>query len=313
MTAAHPRVAAPGRLAEPAPGVYAWTQPDGGWCVSNAGIVLAAEPGRGPLLVDTAATHARSVALREAVGTLTPYAPQLIVNTHFHGDHSFGNAVLAGPGTLIAAHERTREEMAAAGLGLTGLWPDVDWGGLELRLPDLTYRDGLVLHHGGRRVELLHPGPAHTADDTVVWLPEERVLFAGDLVLPGRTPFVLMGSVSGSLAALRRLRELEPRVVVGGHGPVAGPEALVETERYFTWLTETAAAGHRAGLDPLALARSAGPGPWAHWHEAERLVPNLRRAYAELDGAPPGAPLDVLGAFAEMVEYNGGVLPPSHA
>ncbi|GHH40043.1 cyclase [Streptomyces umbrinus] len=307
------RTAAPGRLEELADGVFAYIQPDGGWCVSNAGILL--EPGRGggPVLVDTAATHERARAMRTALGGLTPESPRLIVNTHFHGDHTFGNAVLAGPGTVVVAHERTRSEMAAAGLGLTGLWPDVEWGGIELMLPDLTYRQGLTLHQGERRIELIHPGPAHTTNDTLVWLPEERVLFAGDVVLPGCTPFVLMGSVAGSLATLELLRKLDPLTVVGGHGPVSGPEALTRTEEYFHWLTELAAEGRAAGLTPLQLARERGPGPYGDLRDPERLPANLHRAYSELAGEELGHALDVVSVFGEMVEYNGGVLPVSHA
>ncbi|WP_405619759.1 MBL fold metallo-hydrolase [Streptomyces sp. NBC_01511] len=304
---------APGRLEELADGVYAYVQPDGGWCVSNAGILT--EPGHGgrPVLIDTAATESRAKALRAALGRLTPEAPRLIVNTHFHGDHTFGNAVLAGPGTVVVAHERTRTEMAAAGLGLTGLWPGVEWGDVELMLPDLTYRDALTLHHGGRTIELIHPGPAHTTNDTLVWLPDERVLFAGDVLLPGCTPFLLMGSVIGSLGTLDLVRKLDPRIIVGGHGPVSGPEVLAETEAYLRGLLERAVQGREAGLTPLQAARRCGPEFYPELRDPERLLANLHRAYAELDGRPPGHPLDVVGIFGEMVEYNGGVLPLSHA
>jgi cyclase len=146
-----------------------------------------------------------------------------------------------------------------------------------------------------------------------VWLPEERVLFAGDVVLPGCTPFVLMGSVAGSLATLELMRKLEPRTVVGGHGPVSGPEALTQTEEYFRWLTERATEGRAAGLTPLQLAREAGPGPFGDLRDPERLVANLHRAYAELAGEALGSALDVVSVFGEMIEYNGGVLPLSHA
>nr|AAC18113.1 cyclase/dehydrase [Streptomyces roseofulvus] len=292
-----------------ADGVHSWLQPDGGWCVSNAGILLA--PDR-VALVDTAATEARSRALGAAVAGLSPHPVRLLVNTHFHGDHSFGNGIL-GKDAVIVAHERTRTEMAEAGLGLTGLWPGVDWGHVDPVLPQLTYRRRLTLHHGDLRVELIHPGPAHTTNDTLVWLPEQRVLFAGDVLLPGATPFVLMGSVTGSLHTLRLLRRLGPRVVVGGHGPLAGPEVIEETERYLLRLRRIATEGHAAGLTPLEAARRHGPGPFAHWSEPERLAANLHRAYAELGPAPLGTPLDVLACFGDLIAYNDGELPVSHA
>jgi len=293
-------------MQEIADGVFAYVQADGGWCVNNSGVLL--EPDR-VTLIDTVATVRRAWRLQEALARLTAARPHLLVSTHFHGDHTFGNSVLAGPAAVVVAHERARTDIIEAGLGLTGLWPDVEWGDIRLRPPDLTYRDTLTLHLGDRRVELLHVGPAHTTGDTVVWLPEERVLFAGDVLTSGCTPFVLMGSVSGSLRAIERLRSLRPRVVVGGHGPVCGPEVLDETAGYLRWLTGTAEDAVKSGLSPSAVAREVGAGPYGDWVDPERVVGNLHRACAELRGEPEGAPLDVVAIFGEMIDYLGGKLP----
>ncbi|MFD7576493.1 MBL fold metallo-hydrolase, partial [Streptomyces sp. NPDC059810] len=81
----------PPRTEELAPGVYAYIQPDGGWCVSNSGVLIGDD---GVTVVDTTATEDRARALRAAVGALTPAPVRLVVNTHFHGDHTFGNAVV---------------------------------------------------------------------------------------------------------------------------------------------------------------------------------------------------------------------------
>ncbi|MGP4012661.1 MBL fold metallo-hydrolase [Streptomyces sp. 4N124] len=306
MTTAAPDTA---RLTEIADGVFAYVQPDGGWCLNNAGLVVG-DDGRA-VLVDTAATERRARHLRAAVLRAAPVPPRTLVTTHFHGDHTFGNRFF--PEAVVVAHENARAEMAAAGLGLTTLWPDVCWGDIDVTLPHLTYRDFLTVHLGEVRAELIHLGPAaHTRGDTAVWLPRQRVLFAGDVLMNGVTPFCLMGSVSGSLAVLRRLRALDPVTVVPGHGPVGGPELLDAGEEYFGWLARQARSGAAAGLSPLELAREQGPGPYEHLLDAERLVPNLHRAYAELAGAEPGAPLDVGALFREMTEYH-GALPACHA
>ncbi|WP_338014292.1 MBL fold metallo-hydrolase [Streptomyces sp. CB02009] len=305
--------AAPGppRTEELAPGVYAYIQPDGGWCVSNSGVLIGDD---GVTVVDTTATEDRARALRAAVGALTTAPVRLLVNTHFHGDHTFGNAVVGDGRAAVVAHERLRDEAAAAGLGLTGLWPGVHWGDVSVTLPHLTYRDRLTLHLGeGREAELFHPGPAHTTNDTLVWLARERVLFAGDVVMPGCTPFVLMGSIEGSLRTLDRIGELAPQAIVGGHGPVSGPEVLRETAEYLRRVRRIAEQGRARGLTPLQTAREHGPGPFGHWQDPERLVGNLHRAYAELAGEPLGSPLDVVGIFGELVEFNGGVLPTCYA
>lgn len=294
------------RLVEVADGVYAYIQPDGGWCLSNAGVI---GDGSGTAVVDTAATHARALRLRQAVASLTPHAPDVVINTHHHGDHTFGNQVFAGP---VVAHELARREMAESGLGLTQLWPDVEWGEITLKLPSVTFRDELTLHVGQLRVELIHVGPAHTSNDTVVWIPDRGVLFVGDVAMAGATPFCLMGSVQGSLDALARLRELTPQVVVPGHGPVSGPEVFDRNEAYLRWLQRLAEEGERAGVPPLELARQTDLGEFVGLSDSERLVANLRRAYAERTTLPLGAPLDVLRSFEEMVEFHGG-LPACHA
>lgn len=291
------------RVQEVADGVYAFVQPDGGWCLSNAGVIVS---GGECVLVDTAATERRALGLKRAVAAVSPAAPRIVVNTHFHGDHSFGNFVFADS-AVVVAHERCRAEMAGAGLGLTGLWPDVRWGDIELALPALVYRDRLTLHVGGIDAELIHPGVAHTTGDTVVWLPDRRVLFTGDLIMSEVTPFVPMGSVSGSLAAIAAMRELGPLTVVPGHGPVGGAELLDATEEYLRWAWDLAVAGRAAGASALEVALEADKGPYADWRDPERLVPNLRRAYAELDGAEPGAELDMIELFGEMVEFHGGL------
>jgi cyclase len=292
------------RMQEVGDGVFAYVQETGGWCVNNAGVLL--EPHRATV-IDTAATESRARRLRSALAELTDAPPRLLINTHFHGDHTFGNAVVAGRDAVIVAHERARQEMAEAGLGLTGLWPHVDWGRIDVRLPDVTYRDSLTLHLGDRRAELIHVGPAHTTNDTVVWLPEQQVLFAGDVLMSGCTPFTLMGSVRGSLRAVERLRALGPRTVVGGHGPVCGPEVLDETAAYLEWTLRTARDGLAAGLSPAETAREVGAGPFAEWLDPERIVGNLHRAYAELRGEPEGCALDVVRVFGEMVEHKGSL------
>ncbi|MDH6542248.1 MBL fold metallo-hydrolase [Streptomyces sp. SPB4] len=300
MTHSSPSAA---RLHEIAEDVHAYIQPDGGWCLNNAGLITA---GGRPLLIDTAATEARAGALKEAVARVTAHAPRFLVNTHPHGDHTFGNRLFADEAVIIA-HEATRAEMDLAGLHLTGLWPDVCWGEIDVELPSLTFRESTTLHLGDVRAELLHLGTAHTTNDTVVWLPGQRVLFTGDIVMSGATPFCLTGSISGSLDVIGKLRALGPLTVVSGHGPVGGPELLDTTEGYLRHVQELAAAGIAAGLTPLETARDADLGPYAGLLDSERLVPNLHRAFAEARGAAPGHHLDIGELFSEMVEFHGGL------
>ncbi|MFF7768528.1 MBL fold metallo-hydrolase [Streptomyces massasporeus] len=295
--------AAPPALREVAEGVHVYEQLPGGWCVNNAGLIAA---GGQAVLIDTAATRARARRLREAVERVVPGGPDAVVNTHFHGDHVFGNDQFV-PRASVIAHELTRSDMAEAGLALCGIWPDVDWGEPELTLPDTTFTDRLTLRLGELTVELSRVGPAHTASDVVAWVPRRGVLFTGDVAWSGVTPYVLMGSVEGSLRALAELRCLGPEIVVPGHGPTGGPEVLDATEAYLRWLRRLAEEGRREGRTVLETAKHADPGPFAALVDAERLVGNLHRAYAELDGLAPGERIDVGASLREMAEFNGGL------
>ncbi|MFF5567458.1 MBL fold metallo-hydrolase [Streptomyces sp. NPDC012623] len=289
--------------------VYAYVQPDGGWCLNNAGFI---SDGESTLLIDTAATERRARALRETVLATGVPLPRTVVNTHHHGDHTYGNGVFTPEATVIG-HDACRSEQFAAGHQLHLMWPKNDFGHIEITAPTVTYNDRLTVHVGGIEVRLIHPGPAHTIGDSIVHLPEQSVVFTGDVVFRGGTPFVLMGSLRGSLRALDLLRSLDATHVVPGHGPVGDASVYDETERYLRFVTELAAKSHTKGLTPLEAARSADLGEFAAWRESERLVANLHRAYAELDGLPEGSPLNAATVFADMTAMNGGVPVACHA
>jgi cyclase len=296
------------RMQQLAQDVYAYVQPDGGWCVSNAGVVVGHDT---TVLIDTAATERRARVLREAVAKISEHSPSILINTHFHGDHHFGNAQFSPPATVVA-HEIARAEIIEAGLGLRQLWPQVQWGETPIVAPGLTFRDAITIHAGQTRIELMHLGPAHTTNDVFVWVPQRRVLFAGDVLWSGVTPFCLMGSIAGSLDVIAQLRQLEPEIIVPGHGDVGGPELFDSNEAYLRFIQELATDGYHSGLTPLEVASKTELGEFSSLLDPERVVGNLHRAYAELAGQPLGARIDVLAAFQEMVAHHGR-LPDCHA
>ncbi|WP_175410142.1 MBL fold metallo-hydrolase [Streptomyces sp. TRM64462] len=292
-----------------ASGVYAYVQPDGGWCLNNAGFVGDATE---TVLIDTTATERRALALRDALLAEGAAPPRTVVNTHHHGDHTYGNSVFL-PDAVVVGHEACRREVLAAGRQLHLIWPQTDFGDIRVTAPSVTYSDRMTLHAGGTEVRLIHPGVAHTAGDTIVHLPERGVVFTGDLIFHGGTPFLATGSLRGSLRALDVLRSLDAEVVVPGHGPVADPSVYDATERYLRFVAEVAEAGHAKGLTPLEVARGADLGEFGELRESERLVANVHRAYAELEGLEEGAPLEVGAVFGDMAAMNGGAPVACHA
>jgi cyclase len=291
----------PPALEEIGDGTWAYLQLDGSWGLNNAGVLAGAE---GVTLVDTCFTERRTRDLLTAVGSLGRGPVRTLVNTHHHGDHTHGNWLVDS--ATVIGHERCREEVIASGTISEAVFPGVDWGELHVRPPFVTFTERLALWVDDLRVELEFVGPAHTTNDVVVWIPERRSLFAGDLVFNGGTPFVVMGSVAGALAALERLEDLGAETIVPGHGPVCGPEALAQQRAYLRFVSAVAEEAEASGTSALDAAREADLGDFAGWHDPERLVGNLHRALAERRGLEPGGTLDVAAAFADMVAYNGG-------
>jgi cyclase len=297
-------------LREVTAGVYAWVQPDGSWFINNAGAV---HDGDDVVLVDTCATAERTRRFLGAVAEATGSAPiPLAVNTHWHGDHTFGNALLPAS-TVLVGHEHTREGVQADTMltdSLPPIWsPLPEWGVASSRAPTVVLRDRLDLYAGNRRIELHHPGhEAHTHGDVVAWLPEQRVLFTGDLLFHRVTPLILQGSFSGALRSLEWLREFPAAHVVPGHGPLvdgAELDPVVDAQaRYFQLVRRTASAGLAAGRTPLQAARDCDLGEFATWPDHQRIVLNLHRAYADATGEA----MDLMTAFTDATTFNGGPL-----
>jgi cyclase len=297
-------------LSEQAPGVYAWVQPDGSWFINNAGAVHGDDV---VVLIDTCATASRTRRFLGAVADATGGAPiRLAVNTHWHGDHTFGNALLPAS-TVLISHEHTRSEILTDTMLSTELppiWaPTPDWGLSETRVPTVVFSHDLTLFTGEHRIELRHPGhEAHTHGDVVAWLPQQQVLFTGDLLFHHVTPLVLQGSIAGALRSMDWLRQFPAARIIPGHGPVIDKAELAEVldaqTRYYQLVQHTAQAGLATGRTPLQAAHDCQLGEFARWPDPHRIVLNLHRAYADATGDT----IDLISAFTDAVAFNGGPL-----
>ena len=300
-----------GEIQQVSQGIYAYLQPDGSWYLNNTGFLVSRD---GVISVDATSTERRTRAYLDAIATVTDRPVRTLVNTHHHGDHTHGNYLFGG--ATIVGPERCREAILGTPAPQpAGVWTDVDWGPLEPAPPFLTYTDGVTLWSGDLRCEVRYVGSrAHTTNDSIVHIPERSVVFAGDLLFNGGTPFALMGSVSGWIEVLETvLRPLGARTLVPGHGPVCGPEVIDDVLAYLRFVQRTAREAKAQGLSPLQAARAVDLGAFKDLLDAERIVGNLHRAYLELDGGERGAPIDLLQALGDMVAYNGGRLLTCHA
>jgi cyclase len=291
-------------------GLYAWLQPNGGLGESNAGLVV----GEGEsLLIDTLWDTRLTRRMLDAMAGPTATAPiRRLVNTHGDPDHCWGNQLLAG--AEIIATRATEKDMrgedprrlrllASAGRLMPGglsafarLLRPYDFSGIKVTPPTRTFEGVMELDVGARRVELIEVGPAHTPGDLIVHVPDEGVVFAGDLLFVGVTPIMWVGPVENWLAGLDRIMELGPRVVVPGHGPTTDLDGVRLMRSYWEFVVPAVREGMTAAEIFQAL-----PQPFADWDNPERIAVN---AAMIARGAGPRVPerarMRLLGQMGEL-------------
>jgi cyclase len=304
-------------LHEVADGVHAWLLPDGGWGLSNAGLVRS---GNESVLVDTLFDLDLTGEMLAAMRALTDTAPiGTVVNTHANGDHCYGNSLL--PNADIVASAATAKEMdetppsmlaamvqsAPQMEPVLGKWIEAAFGpynfaGIELRPPTTTFDGAWSISVGERRVDLIEVGPAHTAGDVIAHVPDSGVVFTGDIVFHQGTPIMWAGPVENWIAACDRICALAPSVVVPGHGPVTDPDGVRETRDYLAFIRDEASQRHAAGMTYLDAVNDIDLGAFGDLGEKGRIVVNVHNIYRDLD--PTMQPENVLTLFTHMAEYE---------
>ena len=237
--------------------------------VPNIGIILGSDAA---LVVDTGMGPANGRKVLEVAKRLAGERPLVLTLTHFHPEHGFGAQAFKGV-ARIHYNRSQRDELQAKGQGYLGMFqtfgPHVA-AALEetqLVLPDDVYEDAsTTIDLGGRKVELRTWGLAHTAGDQVVWLPEERILFTGDLAEERIFPIFPWfppndADIDGArwAAILSELIAWEPAIVVPGHGDIGGVEILAAVRDYMVDLGGRVAAERTSGKHADAIVAELAP------------------------------------------------------
>jgi glyoxylase-like metal-dependent hydrolase (beta-lactamase superfamily II) len=258
----------PGALKEIASGVFVITDrriP----LVPNIGIIVGNDAA---LVVDTGMGPVNGQKVLDCAKRLAAQRSLILTLTHFHPEHGFGAQVFKGA-AKIHYNRSQRDELQAKGEGYLGMFktfgPHVAAAleGTQLVQPDDVYEGpSASIDLGGRTVELRTWGLAHTAGDQVVWLPQERILFTGDLAEERMFPIFPWfppddANIDGARWAqvLSELASWKPAVVVPGHGDIGGAEILTAVRDYIVDLSERVAAERKAGKAADAIAASLGP------------------------------------------------------
>jgi cyclase len=233
---------------ELAPGVYALVSDK--VPVDNSGFVIG---DKGVLVIDSHISKEMADQILAAVRAVTHKPILYLVNTNYHGDHTFGNYAFPSE-TLIIAHRETAEQMKSfeyeKSFLLQTVQGDTDvFGKARLRLPDVVFDDYLRLDLGGKTVELRHFGRGNTRGDTVVYVPDSRTAWTGNLVLGFVVPPVFEGGADEYQRTLSRFAgELDVATLVPGHGGLTDGAQIGRTIAYLNELLQTARTAVAEGL-----------------------------------------------------------------
>ena len=277
-------------LQEVAPNVFAYIHSGVGWDICNSGFIVGDD---GVLVIDAMMVASQVRLYMEEIRKVTDKPIRYVVNTHHHVDHSFGNQFYL-PAEIVS-HRVCREALITRGADvgmLSERYPHYrdDWAEARLTPASITYEDKMIVHLGGKVIELLHPGPAHTYGDTLVYLPEDKVLFTGDVAFHYLTPLARDGHISNWIKVANGiLNHLDATTLIPGHGPVSGKEVVSATLKYLRLVKRTSRSHFQRGASVEDTSRAVLLGEYADWVEPERVMVNVQRLYQEFRGELPKA------------------------
>jgi glyoxylase-like metal-dependent hydrolase (beta-lactamase superfamily II) len=267
-------------------------RPNAGFVVTDSGVVV----------IDAMASPRQAEELVQAIRSVTPRPIKWLVLTHHHPDHHFGAVVFRRLGARVIAHPDRRvlaseggeDALIADWVRVVGL--DAMRGFEFADIPDHPVIGTDTLRLGGRTLIITHSGAAHSAGDLMVWLPRERILFAGDVLVEDGVTMVVDGSSGRLLRALAVIDSLQPRRAVPGHGAIPARSAglVARTREYITGLRSAMRSALEQGTP---MGRAMGGLPPAdetrpislnsrRRRNAVRVYLEEERTYMGLDSAP---------------------------
>ena len=305
-------------LQQLAEGMFAAIAKDGGAAISNSGIL---DLGGQIVVFDTFLTPQAALDLRQTAEELFGRAPQIVVNSHYHNDHIWGNQAFA-PEAQIVSSARTRKLIATAGMeelqwystnsaqqldSFQSRYKKTDdeqqrsqlamWIGyyeglvealphLSVRMPSITFKDRLEIHGLNHTAELTTFEGAHTESDTILYLPQEGIVFMSDLLFVGCNPYLADGDPLQLLKALKELSQLDAACFIPGHGPVGTSADLRLLIEYVEYCLETAQTLFNEGSAPEdRIADLKVAEKYSHWKLSQFFQANIRFLCQRLNSA----------------------------
>lgn len=269
-----------------AKGVYVYV---GGNGATNFGLILTNDK---PVIVDNDIRVRREFLA--GVRKLARKPVGLVLNTHHNFDHTSDNGYYHEKGAVsfgvdLITQEMEREEKAGIWVKqMAGRGPDVTpfVGKLHIAPPQVTFEEMIAIRYGGRAFQMIYIDHCHTLGDSVVWMPEERVLFTGDLVDNRTLPVNRLGNFANWIAAMDILEMFPAKRIIPGHGPLPAPgkAAIRENKDYLLRLRDRTRAALRKAKSPENAAPLVQMPEYQRWHRYGNVGVNALKMAKELKG-----------------------------
>ncbi len=201
---------------------------------ANAGIIIGKD---GIVVIDTLVSSKEAKRFIKDIHAISYKPIKYVVNTHSHLDHTFGNSDFRRLGAVIISHMNDNKNMRisseaalknAKSYGLT----EKDMKGTKIAYPALTFNDRMEIDLGDQKIELIYIGPSHTDGSILVYLPEKKILFAGDILFTNYHPFVADGNIEEWLKVLDYIMTMDVEKIIPGHGPISSKKDVEDMKNY---------------------------------------------------------------------------------
>ncbi len=261
--------------------VYTITAGDG--VDSNTTFIITKE---GVIVIDTRPTPTEARKVLAEIRRLTALPIVYTINTHYHGDHTFGNQIFKNSKTIIA-HKNVRNKLIESGQEHLSLFKTFELPGIdevEITPPNIIYEKEMEIWLGGYRLQLLYHGKGHTDGDTIIYIDQLRTVITGDLVFNKKIPYMADSYIDDWIGSLKYIELLKNETVIPGHGPIGERTTIIAMKHYLMNLKELVLAqlkDNKTLKETQEIVEPILRKKYKDWKELDWIKGNIERAWLE--------------------------------
>ena len=256
---------------------------DGDGVDSNTTIIITNE---GVIVIDTRPTPTEARKVLEKIRELTDLPIVYTINTHYHGDHTFGNQVFKNSKTIIA-HKNVRDRLVKSGQDHLSLFKTFGLPGMDevkVTPPNVVYEKRMEIWLGEYHLQLLFHGKGHTDGDTIIYLDQLRTVITGDLVFNKKIPYMADAHIDAWIESLKYIELLKNETVIPGHGPIGGRPTVIAMKHYLMDLktlvlqqldNNKSLKETQEAVEPILRKK------YQDWNKLDWIKGNIERAWLE--------------------------------